>query len=187
MFSMNRSNLLDLSKLLNSALLLMVIVLFITNIATAWGLLWAVTHKSRTFTPPVIGQEFSISDQSVDKSYLQQMGEYFVFLKLNVTPSNVERNYGQLLEYVSSDNYHKIQPKLLEEALAIKKQKISSSFFIKDIAVSVPEMQVRITGELRKYVGSRALQPEEAVYIVYASYPGGTLSLDAIRRQEDKS
>ena len=185
MFSINRSSLLDLAKLLNSVLLIMVIVLMLTNIATSVGLVWSVMHKSRTVVPPTIRQEFSVSDHAVDSFYLQQMAEYFIFLKLNVSPSTVERNYGQLLEYVSSANYHRFQPKLLEEAMVIKKQKISSSFFIKGIEVSVSGLQVRIDGELKKYVGARALKPENAVYIIQMSYPGGTLELDYIRLKEE--
>ncbi|MUK51107.1 type IV conjugative transfer system protein TraE [Aliivibrio fischeri] len=144
---------------------------------------YLATHQERTLLPPNMESAITVSSYAVSDTYLSEMAEYFLALKLNVTPENVVRNYGQLLNYVASEHYASVQPLLAEEATQIKQQKISSVFFISSVNVSNEHFAVRITGTLQKYVGSRALAPEPMTYFVYMSYPSGTLALNRIAKQ----
>lgn len=144
---------------------------------------YLATHQSRTLLPPNMDSTVTVSSHAVSDTYLSEMAEYFLALKLNVTPENVTRNYGQLLNYVASEHYASVQPLLAEEATQIKQQKISSVFFVSSVNVSNEHFAVKITGTLQKYVGSRALTPELMTYLVYMSYPSGTLALNRIAKQ----
>ncbi len=187
MFDSNKFGLLAISKGLNAFLLFFALGLLALNIITG-GLLWQVVYnKSRTVVPPTISKAFTVSDGAVDAAYLQQMAEYFLYLKLNVTPKTVERKYGLLLDYVSSESWPTIQPTLMADALNVIDDNVSSTFDIEKVRVSEETLQVKLTGTLQKHVGNRALPPEPAGYIVDMDYPHGELTLLTIRKIQEET
>ena len=182
MLDTNKINMLALSKGLNGLLLLGTTALFATNLVLG-GLLWQVVgNKSRTLVPPTISQAFTVSDGAVDSAYLQQMAEYFVFLKLNITPKSVERNYGRLLDYVSSETWPSVQPALVADALNVIDENVSSRFDVDSVRVAEDSLQVKLTGTLQKHVGSRPIPPESVSYVVDMSYEHGELALLTIKK-----
>lgn len=182
----NRKDALQIATLLNRLLLIGCLVLLTTTTILGSGITYMALNQPRTLVPPTITQETTISSQSVSDSYLNMMAEYVLLLKLNVTPENVGRNYQQLLTYISSKNYHVMQPKLLEEATEIKEKKISSFFIVRGIDVSIQHLSVKVHGRLKKYVGNRPLDPENITYLVSFSYPNGVIELDSIQRINPK-
>lgn len=178
----NRKDALQLAQSLNQLLLVGFFVLLISTLILSCGIVYMALNQPRTLVPPTLTQETTVSNQSVSDSYLNMMGEYIINLKLNVTPENVGRNYQQLLNYMSSSNYHTMQPKFLAEANEIIDQKISSVFYVKSIEVSTKDYSVKIKGRLEKYVGDRPLAPENITYLVQFSYPSGVIELDSISR-----
>lgn len=178
---------LAIKSLLNGLLSLMVFAMLLTNIILGGALYSAVSGKSRTLVPPSISQAFTVSDGQIDDAYLLMMADYFLFLKLNVTPANVDRQYGALLDYVNEDDWSAIQPKLSREALTIIENNISSHFNPSDTArVSLDTLQVQIQGSLQKYVGSRPLEPDDKWYEVTMRYDYGLISLHSITEIEVK-
>lgn len=182
MLNSNKLDLLSITKSLNSLLLIGFCIAMLSNAILATVVLKAYTNKSRTITPPTISQAFTISDTGVDSAYLQQMATYFALLKLNVTPGSVDYQYSQLESYVNEQRWHQVQPQLLEEKTTIKRQNISSHFTITKAQVALGDNMVKLTGNLNKYVGKRALPTETASYIVSMDYDNGQLSLLAIQK-----
>ena len=178
----NKVDLLSITKSLNALLLTGFCLAMFSNVVLA-GIVWkAYTQKSRTITPPVISQAFTVSDGEVDAAYLEQMAEYFALLKLNVTPGSVDRQYKQLGHYISETTWHQMQPLLSEEAATIKRQNISSQFTVTNTQVALDKGLVKLTGTLKKHVGKRALEPENVSYVVALSYEEGLLSLLTLKK-----
>lgn len=182
MLHSNKLDLLSITKSLNALLLIGFTIAMISNSVLAVVVFKAYVNKSRTITPPTISQAFTISDTGVDAAYLQQMAEYFAFLKLNVTPGSVDHQYNQLESYVNETTWHQVQPLLIEEKATIKHQNISSHFTVTKAQVALDDRMVKLIGNLNKYVGKRALEPEIASYIVSMDYHNGELSLLAISK-----
>ncbi|GEA23771.1 hypothetical protein VH1807_contig00039-0021 [Vibrio harveyi] len=177
---------LAIKSLLNLLLTTGFLAMLITNLVLGYTSYQALTHQSRTLVPPSISKAFTISDGDVDEPYLEQMADYLLYLKLNVTPGSVGRQFGQLLDYVDEQHWHIIQPKLLREANIIKKDNISSQFSVEEIRISLETLQVQLYGKLQKYVGQRPLEPEMKWYQVSFSYDHGVIGLLSIEQVEVK-
>lgn len=185
MLKTNEVNIIAISKSLNYLLAIGFIIAMIGNTVLGVSLYRVSVNKSSTITPPIISKAFNISGSKVDESYLSQMGEYFLYLKLNVTPANVEAQYSRLLDYVDAAYWGSIQPRLVREVTEIKKSNISNTFNLQHMAVDLPAMQVKMTGTLKRYVGSRALAPEKAVYTMSLSYSNGLLTIIGIKKDNN--
>ncbi|ENM5739384.1 type IV conjugative transfer system protein TraE [Vibrio mimicus] len=175
---------LAIKSLLNLLLSAGFLAMLITNLVLGYSIYQTQTHQSRTLIPPTISKAFTVSDGAVDEPYLEQMADYLLYLKLNVTPANVGRQYGQLVEYVDEQSWHSVQPKLLREATVIKKDNISSHFSVGTIRMSLDTLQVQLYGKLQKYVGQRALEPEMKWYQVNFRYDQGVIGLLSIEEVE---
>ncbi len=184
MDSMYEKDRLELSKLLNLLLLCGFLGMTVLSLVLGIGLAYVSKEKSRTLVPPSISQAFTVSDGHIDNAYLSMMGDYFLYLKLNVTPANVTRQFGRLLDYVPPQNYPIYQPVLIEEAQLIKESNISSRFDPIKTEVSLDDLQIKITGNLTKSVGDRFLPTEEATYAIQMGYDYGVIELLGIKRME---
>ena len=178
----NKIDLLSITKSLNALLLIGFSFAMLSNVVLAGVVFNAFTSKSRTLTPPVISQAFTVSDGEVDAPYLEMMAEYFTLLKLNVTPGSVERQYKQLGHYISETTWHDMQPLLSDDAAIMKRQNISSQFTVEKTQVALDKGLVKLTGTLNKYVGKRALPPETVSYVVAMSYEDGQLALLTLKK-----
>ena len=179
---------LDVAKAMNR--LLLIAFLFMTTLSVILGLCIyrAIGHKSFTWIPPVINQQFTISDVVPDQSYLNQMGRFLLSLQLDITPSNVIQNHTLLLKYVSSDQYHTLKAFLSSDAQAIISGKTSSAFYPKGApSVDMNKLAIRIQGELKKWSGERALAPEQVTYEIRFSYHNGTLLVQSIHQVQQEN
>lgn len=183
MFNENNGEALKASRFLNHVL---VAVLLIVSVG-ATGLGFALVNQNkevqRTLVPPHIDRAFTISNDGVDEAYLALMAEWWVHLKFNVTPSNVKRQFNQLITYVPSEHWSGLQDKLMREADFIIKNDVTSFFEIEKVAPSVSKMQIRVEGTLNKTVAGRKLEPEPVTYIIHTGYPHGLIELHAIAQE----
>ncbi len=183
MLNSNKVDFITLSKALNKLLLIGFILSLIVSITLAFGLLSLSNMKSRTVVPPTISKAFTISDGAIDESYAAQMAEYLLYLKLTVTPANVERQFSLLLDYVNPKAWANIQPQLVRESALIKKSNISSTFSVKRLEVSTDLRIVKVHGMVKKSVGDRPLTPVPCTYLVYLQYEQGTLTFSSIKKE----
>lgn len=174
-----RDDALDRVRFRNRLLLMYAGLVSVALLLLTAALVYLSVTQSRTLTPPSIKGSMTVSNYGADDVYKTEMAEFFLGLKYNVTPGNVGGNYGLLLNYISSGNYHVMQPLLLDEATTIKKSEVSSTFHVD--TREVDGWSVKFTGTLTKYVGSRPLEPQKKIYLVNMSYPLGTLNLDSIQ------
>ncbi|EGF4767533.1 type IV conjugative transfer system protein TraE, partial [Escherichia coli] len=82
-----------------------VILLFFLGLSLAANVLaWLriedlARGQKETYIPMFFNQPFSLSRNVADASYLQQVAESLMFLRLNVTPESVKAQHQALLRY----------------------------------------------------------------------------------------
>ena len=158
-------------------LLLISIGLLISNIFLVWLAGWAFLHQKRTVVPTEISSSFTVSDVTVDASYLCQMTLFFVAERLNITPTNINQNHNIILQHTDPLFYHEFVSVLGKEKRAVIKQNISSVFYLEEMLPDTKNLSVSIKGSLMHWVGSSALAPAKKSYILKFSYRAGVLKV----------
>lgn len=172
---------------LSARLNLMVVLVFglmISNASLAWLVLHFSSHQKREIVPFGLNSGYVLSDVSVDSHYLNLMSRNFIYSRLNVTAGNVSNNHGMLLSYVDSSIYPSFKKQLLQEEELIKEKKISSHFDIIDVQSDNESMSTRVKGNLKRFVGYRALREEEKFYRIHYRYQLGKLSISGFTEEK---
>jgi conjugal transfer pilus assembly protein TraE len=184
-----KPNLRELSSRLHY-LLLISLGLLIANISLVWLVGWSFLHQKRTIVPTEISRSFTVSDTTVDVSYLCQMAMFFINERLNITPTTINKNHNIVLQYTDPLFYHEFVSILGKEKQAVIKQNISSVFYLEELIPNTKELTVSIKGSLMHWVGSLALTPVKKSYILKFSYRAGVLKVlsffDAVETENTK-
>ena len=115
--------------------------------------------------PAGLNEKIEISQNGVSDSYLIQWSEFLTSLKLNVTPSNINRKQSVLLSYVDSAIYNEFKAHLSDEIDKVQKDEISTVFFPTDIkVVNKEKMTTMVTGVLRVYIGNEINSESQISY-----------------------
>jgi len=121
-------------------------------------LLWHQSGQEKTVLIPAnLTKKAMVSDQGVDANYLMQCALFFVDARLNVTPSSVFSSQKVILAHTAPKYYAAFKSGLERESESIKAQKISSTFYISDIKTDPKHLSAIVSGNLRRWVGERAL------------------------------
>lgn len=185
-FQIQESRLSQVSARLN-LMVVLVLGLMLSNIILAYMALHGLKHQKREIVPFGSSKGYVLSEASVDVHYLNLMAENFVYTRLNVTPDNVGKNHGQLLNYVDSLIYAPFKKKLAKEESVIKSKKISSVFEITDVNSNSTELFTVLKGNLKRYVGYRALNAEERIYRIQYRYQQGQLTITGFAQKKGEN
>lgn len=114
--------------------------------------------------PPSMNKDSWVSAHSASPDYLYNMTLSLSELALNVTSDNVDFQQEQLLRYVDPTYYVVLKPQLVAEADRIKKEHISTAFYLVDIKVNSKHTEAIVIGDLKSYVGDVALPTKRVSY-----------------------
>jgi len=162
------------------------VCLLISNIFLVWLVGWSFLHQKRTIVPAEIKEAFTISDSSVDASYLRQMALFFVEERLNLTPSNIDQNHSILLQYIDPKFYHAFVRILVNEKQAVIKQNISSVFYPDEVIPDTHNLTVLIKGSLMHWVGALSLPPTKKSYVIKFGFRSGYLKILSFSEKLEK-
>ena len=184
-FSAHQHKLAQLAARFN-LMVALVFGLLITNILMG-SLAWYFGVHQRIEVTPFTGSSSYIkSDAAVDVHYLTLMSENFIYSRLNVTPETVVANHKRLLSYVDAAHYSAFSTVLNKEAQLIQDKKISSYIDITGMRTDSRTLSSRITGVVKRFVGSRALPETHLTYTVQYRYTNGRLTITQFTHTQEK-
>ncbi len=129
--------------------------------------------------PPSIDKTFWVTSSHISSEYLSEMALFFVYLRFNVTPSNVETQRNLLLHYVAPNHYADVKEELVSEEEHIKKAHITTSFYPSDVFADADKLIARIPGDLHSTVGETELPLQRITYEIKFSYHSGRLFVES--------
>ena len=117
-----------------------------------------LSHRQMAVLVPMnMNAPLFVSNNSVSSQYLTESALSFMNLRLNFDPDTIDNNHALILRSVAPSDYSDIKKSLDIEADFVKKQSISSSFYINGISVNKEMLSVLIDGTLARSVGDKKL------------------------------
>lgn len=127
--------------------------------------------------PPTIERSFWVSNSEVSADYLSQMTTFLAYLRLNVTPDNVNNQRQLLLRYTDPAFYGPFNDQLVADQDRIAAEHVSSAFYPVGVEVDAKKLIAVITGDLTSSVGTTQIPPQRVTYAMHYRYVNGRLWL----------
>lgn len=159
----------------------LVLGLLLSNIINASLSWYAYLHEKRIVTPFNANTSYVTSDSQVDAKYLDLMSMNLLDARFNVSPETIGEQNALLLSYVSSGSYATFLKALNNEAVIVKKEKMSSIFYRQSLHSDPVKLMTVVTGTLNQWVGYRALKSVKKTYILTYRYDGGRITLTTLK------
>lgn len=146
---------------------------------------YALTHRQVHWLPVCTGAEFSIGQRAYSASYLKEMTEKAIDLRLTYSPETIDVRYGMLAHLIPANAQESFTRLLDEERETVHEKNISSVFYSENISVDVAHHQGQIEGLLYRTSHGLQLAPERKVYRLQFSFQNGLLALSSIQEIHD--
>lgn len=112
--------------------------------------------------PPQVSKQFWIEAKRAAPEYLEQMGMFFAMLGGNLSPENAEYNVSLLINHIGgSSGTSDAKADLAAQALYIKKNNITQSFYPSAVNVDPEYNTVTIEGEIIRNIGTTRISREK--------------------------
>jgi len=145
-------------------------------------LLWHQSgQKDIVLIPASLHQKATLTQSGVSHSYLESMAIMLASDRLNITPDNVSGSNQNLLTFVDPRFYTDFKNQLSRDAKIIKEGKITSTFYINTVRSNPKTLIVRISGQLKRWVGERLIGTEVKSYQLKFSMRGYPLRLTSFQ------
>lgn len=165
-----------LSRLLKYAAFL-ICCLLICNFSFGL-LLWHQSGNEKTILVPMnLTKKSVVSAQGVDANYLLQCALFFVDTRLDVTPDTINANDKLILSHTEPQYYADFKSGLEKESSLIVSQKVSSAFYISHTEANPENLEVVVSGTLKRWIGERSLPDSQKTYELRFTLNGSELYL----------
>ena len=120
--------------------------------------------KQTIILPSIISEEYLLTSNFLSSSYREDLALDFIYLILNVNPSNVEENYKRFLNNVSAGAYPEVRGQLIAMMETINKKRLSTFFHVSEIASN--RDFVKVKGRLTKVLGKTVVENKEKAFAI---------------------
>lgn len=153
------------------------LTLLIANLLLVLMCFFFAHRQSTVVIPMGLKNPVAISSYDVSSEYLADMANSFVSLRLDFSPKTVDANHQILENYLASGSFADITKTLNAEALEVKNQEISSSFYVTGIQVDTRALVATVTGTLNRSVGQEHLAPANVTFLLKFENEHGILKI----------
>ena len=126
-------------------------------------------------SPPVVNKSFWVTNSEVSAEYLSEMSTFFAYMRLNVTPENVDYQHEALLRFVDSSYYGVFKGQLVAERDHLVDEHINTAFYPAQVKVDAKQLKVMISGDIHSSISDEKFTPRNVTYEIVYSYNQGRL------------
>jgi len=126
------------------------------------------------------GERIPVSRNKLSKIYLQNWGVSLLQDLMTVNPASVDLKVQRFLA-LSATAFGKLEPQLRKQAQQIKKEKISTAFYAKEVAFE--DGSIRVTGDFKTYFGrdKKPITTSKTYRLSYMRAEHGVLIVTALK------
>ena len=140
------------------------------------------------FVPPEITKSFWVDGRKLSPEYLEQMGEWVVYLFATVTPSSVDYKSSQILKYVHPSVHGELAVRFKAGAARIKRENLSRFFTPSEVRFSEIAQAIAFIGTSETWVADKRLpQPAVRAYLVVFDWDGSNTTIKELRETDPKN
>ena len=133
--------------------------------------------------PPHITKSFWVQGNEVSKTYLEEMGVYMSKLLLDLSPGNLDHNYGVLLRYATPEAHGALEKQFLGEAQDYRSLQMTTHFKPASVMANPQKLEVEVKGTLTTYVASKEIKTaQRTIFLKFTNRGSGLLLVQASPR-----
>ena len=180
-----RDNALAKSRLLLNLTLIWALGSSLLAIILVFLCSYLVLHKETHWIPICVSEKFQISEKSYSPSYLKDMAERVVDLRLTYNKDNTQSRFNTLLMLTDVAHQGAFKELLDNEQKTIENKDVSSVFYVNETSVDITHQKAQVRGVLHQASRGIALKPEFKIYELKFSYKSGLLGLLSMQEVND--
>ena len=151
----------------------------------------AIVTMDRTvrtiFVPPEITKTFWVDGKKLGPEYLEQMGEWVVYLFATTTPASVDYKTSQILKYVHPSVFGELSIRFKAGSKRLKQENLSRFFLPREVRISESAQAVAFIGVLDSWISDKHLPAEQKAYLVVFDWDGSHTTIKELRETDPKS
>ncbi|WP_018871444.1 TraE/TraK family type IV conjugative transfer system protein [Thioalkalivibrio sp. ALgr3] len=160
----------------------------VVNLALIVALFQLAGNTKTVVVPPNIDDPFWITQEEVDRKYIESLGMFLVSLGYNVTPSSIEYQTEYFMEWVHPSVHGELRSDMVRLANRITRE--NASMYFSPIRVEVDRggegiPRVAVTGDVTRKVGRRETSTERVSVVMSFTVVGGRVYLTRYIEAED--
>ena len=142
------------------------------------------TVKVQTvLVPPEISRTITISNTTISKEYLEEMGVFLTQLLLNATPTTVEKQNQILLNYVAPEYYQALSQELIITEKYIKKNNLSTFFIPRRVTGYDTNNTIKLEGQFIVAAGDKIASKSQRTMLITLKNNNGKISVISIKEE----
>ena len=140
------------------------------------------------FVPPEITKSFWVDGRKLSPEYLEQMGEWVVYLFATVTPSSVDYKAQQIHKYVHPSVHGDLAMRFKAGAARIKRENLSRFFMPNEVRFSETAQAIAFIGMSESWIADKRLpQSGLKAYLVVFDWDGSNTTIKELRETDPKN
>ncbi|WP_018949059.1 type IV conjugative transfer system protein TraE [Thioalkalivibrio sp. ALMg11] len=160
----------------------------VVNLALIVALFQLAGNTKTVVVPPGIDEPFWITQDNVDRKYIESLGMFLVSLGYNVTPSSIEYQTENFMDWVHPSIHGELRSDMVRLANRIKRENASMYFSPMRVELDrggegIP--RVAVFGDVTRKVGSRETSRERVAVVMSFTVVGGRVYLTRYNQAED--
>ena len=156
--------------------------LLLANMLLAIFIFTADMTEKTIILPPDVTKPFSIHNNVISPSYLEDMTRYFAQLLLTYQDDNVTAQFDTVLRHVDPRIYGDLKATLHARAARVHRHLIGSVFH--PMGIHVARMKATINGELISMIGKKIISRHQRYYEFQYAYRNGAFYLTSFQELE---
>lgn len=138
------------------------------------------------FMPPqLIGREFSIVGDKLNRTYLEEIAQYISYNLLNITPETSAYNAENILALVETQNYQNTKTELIKQHRYIKNNGISRAFFLNGIYIG-NDNTIEVVGIVKDSIANKIISSNLQKIIIKYKVLHGRFYITSLNIQDAK-
>ena len=135
------------------------------------------SEKQVILVPPNLEREVALSEEKLNRGYLEEMGTFFLSKMLDLSSHNIDSQSAVVLRHTAPSFYNQMKEFFQNEKQKYAEYNLTTYFIANSVEVIPEELTVVASGTLLSQFASSGKSEEPVTYHLTFDYIGGILTI----------